>query len=170
MYCTGEGQCVSGAKTEPPLQTDDGAGNPIDVPLLPEGDTAPVGARRGSIHGFGAGVGGIQCSIDVPPGRGGDGAARLAALRRGAVQRRAGIGWKLEGLSQITRCPKINALDGYSAPVKNDTTDRFCLDGKRLETISASATYGGDGVQYRPPVIDSFGQVTSRVDTGAGGF
>src|SRR5258706_2275894 len=79
----------------------------------------------------------------------------------------AGIGWTIEGLSQITRCPKIYALDGYAAPIKNDTSDRFCIDGKRLETIQNSAVYGTDGAQYRT-LIDSFTKVISRQENRPG--
>jgi len=77
----------------------------------------------------------------------------------------AGSGWKLEGLSQITRCPKIYALDGYPSPIKNDPSDSFCIDGKRLELVAGSASYGSDGAEYRT-LIDTFTKVVSHTETG----
>jgi hypothetical protein len=69
-----------------------------------------------------------------------------------------GVGWRLEGLSKITRCPRTYALDGYSRPIKNDKHDRFCIDGKRLEAVAG--TYGENGAEYRT-LIDSFAKVIS---------
>jgi hypothetical protein len=73
----------------------------------------------------------------------------------------AGSGWKLEGLSQITRCPKVYALDGYAAPIKNEPGDSFCLDGKRLVPVRAQ------GVEYRT-LIDTFTRVVSFTEDGEG--
>src|SRR6185503_9411324 len=57
-----------------------------------------------------------------------------------------GVGWSLEGLSAITRCPGTVAQDGVRGAVNYDANDRFCLDGQRL---MPGSNYGADGAQYR---------------------
>jgi RHS repeat-associated protein len=101
--------------------------------------------------------------IQVPPGRAD--VQPVLSLRYGGTKSsgEAGIGWKIEGLSQITRCPRTYALDGYAAPIMNTHTDRFCLDGKRLEMVTSANAYGGHGTEYRT-LIDSFNKVKSWWD------
>ncbi len=81
--------------------------------------------------------------IEVPPGRAGMEPALSLTYAGSRSNEHLGVGWHIEGLSKITRCPRSFALDGYSAPVKNDPTDRFCIDGKRLEQVS-SGNYGAE--------------------------
>jgi Salmonella virulence plasmid 65kDa B protein len=57
-----------------------------------------------------------------------------------------GAGWSIAGLSAITRCPKIWAADGALRDVRNDNSDRFCLDGNKLRLVSGA--YGGGGATY----------------------
>jgi hypothetical protein len=80
------------------------------------------------------------------------------------------MGWHLDGLSQVTRCPKVHALDGYAAPIQGDPSDLFCVDGKRLIAVPASSgavagPYGADGTEYRT-MIDSFAKIISHRETG----
>jgi hypothetical protein len=56
-----------------------------------------------------------------------------------------GVGWQLSGLSAITRCARTMAQDGVRGAVKFADTDRFCLDGGRLLTVS------GDAASYTTP-------------------
>jgi RHS repeat-associated protein len=60
-----------------------------------------------------------------------------------------GVGWSLEGLSSITRCRHTHNRDGYSAPIADDRTDRYCIDGVQLNA-QGEAEYGGDGTHHFP--------------------
>ncbi|HEY2989197.1 MAG TPA: FG-GAP-like repeat-containing protein, partial [Candidatus Binatia bacterium] len=71
-----------------------------------------------------------------------------------------GMGWSLEGLPTITRCPRTVAQDGAKGGVNLDTSDRFCLDGQRLMAIT-TGTYGAAGMEYRTE-MDTFVRVFSN--------
>ncbi len=60
---------------------------------------------------------------------------------------RLGVGWRLQGLSAITRCSAIPATDGFRGTVDYSSKDRFCLDGQRL--VNVSGEYGSPGSVYR---------------------
>jgi len=76
-----------------------------------------------------------------------------------------GVGWGLNGLSAITRCPRTTASDGTKGGVNYDANDRFCLDGQRL--IAISGTYGANGTEYRTE-RESFTKVISYGTAGNG--
>jgi len=76
-----------------------------------------------------------------------------------------GMGWGVNGLSEISRCPRTIAQDGVAGGVSYDANDRFCLDGERL--ISIGGAYGADGTQYRTEVA-SFSKVVSYGAAGTG--
>ena len=104
--------------------------------------------------------------IQVPPGRAGVEPVLSLHYSAGRSNGEAGIAWKLEGLSQITRCGETYALDGYSAPIQNSPQDHFCIDGKRLEVVHGS--YGSDGALYRT-LIDTFSKIVSHQDSSSEG-
>jgi hypothetical protein len=58
-----------------------------------------------------------------------------------------GVGWGINGLSSIGRCPQTKAQDGTHGRVSYSSSDRYCLDGQRL--VLVSGTYGAAGSQYR---------------------
>ena len=58
-----------------------------------------------------------------------------------------GMGWKVEGLSMITRCAQDYARDGRRRAIQFDNLDRLCLDGQRL--VLYSGTYNQTGSEYR---------------------
>ena len=76
-----------------------------------------------------------------------------------------GMGWELEGLPSIGRCPRTIAQDGVRGSVNYDANDRFCLDGQRL--VAISGTYGANGTEYRTE-IESFSKVVSFGTAGTG--
>ena len=164
-FCSG-GQCLVDEE-DPPISVPDGSGGEDEIPDLEDGPTAPVGAIAGQFSVSDQGTAQYNIPIDVPPGRAGMEPALSLRYAATKANGEAGVGWKIEGLSQITRCPRVNALDGYSAPIKNDTTDRFCIDGKRLELAPGSYQYGTDGAQYRT-LVDTFTKVVSRTEGGDG--
>ena len=59
-----------------------------------------------------------------------------------------GLGWSINGLSQITRCHKTFAQDGSYDNIKFNSSDKFCLDGQRLVLVNG-AGYGTNGSEYR---------------------
>ena len=75
------------------------------------------------------------------------------------------MGWMLDGLPSIGRCPRTLAQDGVRGAVKYDANDRFCLDGQRL--IAISGTYGANGTEYRTEV-ESFSKIVSFGTAGTG--
>jgi hypothetical protein len=76
-----------------------------------------------------------------------------------------GLGWGLEGLSQITRCGKTIAQDGVRGGINYDANDKFCLDGQRL--IAITGTYGADGTEYRAELAN-FAKIISYGTAGTG--
>ncbi|MFN4329271.1 MAG: FG-GAP-like repeat-containing protein [Limnobacter sp.] len=63
-----------------------------------------------------------------------------------------GVGWSLDGLSAITRCPSIPAADGVRGAITMSSSDRLCMDGQRL--ILQTGTYGADGATYATEVYN----------------
>jgi hypothetical protein len=76
-----------------------------------------------------------------------------------------GIGWSLDGLPSIGRCPRTWAQDGVPGGINYDANDRFCFEGQRLVAISGS--YGADGTEYRTE-IDSYSKILSHGTAGTG--
>jgi len=71
--------------------------------------------------------------------------------QRGGMQI-AGQGWSLGGLSMISRCPQTIAQDGAVGEITYTSSDRYCLDGQRLQVFSGS--YGASGSDYRKEIED----------------
>jgi hypothetical protein len=103
--------------------------------------------------------------IAVPPGTAGMVPSLSLAYNSQAGNGLVGMGFALEGLAAIGRCPRTMATDGVRGSVNYDANDRFCLDGQRL--IAISGTYGADGAEYRTE-IESFTKVISRGTAGTG--
>jgi hypothetical protein len=76
-----------------------------------------------------------------------------------------GAGWSIAGLSAISRCPKTYAADGQARDVRNDISDRFCLDGNKLRLVSGS--YGFPGATYQTE-METFARITSYSFVGSG--
>ncbi len=164
-FCNIAGQCVTGQPEEPVLVPDGNGG----TQPLPELEAPPTANNVGSVPGqFSVTEQGqphYTIPIQVPPGRAGLEPTLSLEYVADKKNGEAGVGWRLQGFAKITRCPRIYALDGYARPVKNDTNDRFCLDGERL--VSVSGTYGADGTEYRT-FTESFNKVVSHQETGDG--
>lgn len=73
--------------------------------------------------------------IEVPPGVAGMQPQLALSYNSQAGNGIMGMGWSIEGLSAITRCPKTMATDGVRGGVNFNTEDRFCLDGQRLINV-----------------------------------
>ena len=103
--------------------------------------------------------------IAVPPGSAGMVPSLSISYNSQGRNGLLGMGWHLEGLPSIGRCPRTIAQDGVRGSVNYDADDRFCLDGQRL--VAISGTYGADGTEYRTE-IESFAKIISRGTAGTG--
>lgn len=84
-------------------------------------------------------------AIAVPPGVAGM-SPRIGLLYSGGgVNGPVGLGWTVQGISAITRCAAIVAIDGPVAAraVTYTPADKLCLDGQRLIQTDASGSTVG---------------------------
>lgn len=124
-----------------------------------------VGFTSGEASVDPTGAANYRIPIAVPPGRGGL-QPHLAFLYHSRARNgHLGVGWSIEGLSAITRCPAAWEPDGYTDAVRLESTDRFCLDGQKL--LAVNSTYGASGAEYRTEV-ESFRRVISYGSAGTG--
>jgi hypothetical protein len=103
--------------------------------------------------------------IVVPPGTAGMIPSLALAYSSQAGNGPLGMGWTLDGLPTVGRCPRTLAQDGVAGSINYDSNDRFCLDGQRL--IAISGTYGANGTEYRTEV-ESFSKIVSFGTAGNG--
>lgn len=108
---------------------------------------AYIGTTQGSFDIEAGGSASYRIPIQVPPGTGAmQPALALAYLSGAGGESVIGNGWRLEGLSQITRCPRTVAQDGCPGRVNFDPDDRFSLDGARMQPVQGS--YGAPDAIY----------------------
>ncbi len=103
--------------------------------------------------------------IDVPPGIGGVQPQLSLEYSSQIGNGLLGMGWSLDGLSVITRCPTTLAQDNFLDPVDFDGNDRLCLDGQRLVTVTNTGCAGGD--EYRTE-IDIYARICAYGAQGSG--
>ncbi|MBL7663002.1 VCBS repeat-containing protein [bacterium] len=97
--------------------------------------------------------------IELPPGSNGLMPSLSLNYSSLPTNGQLGIGWKIKGLSVITRCPATLLQDGFPGGIKFNQFDRYCLDGKRL--VAVTGANGGNNARYRTNP-DSFSLVTSH--------
>jgi hypothetical protein len=89
-----------------------------------------------------------------------------------------GMGWGIDGLSQISRCATTLEQDGVINGVNYTNTDRFCLDGQRLiattdtyntstKQYATTSAYGANGTEYRTESAN-FAKIISYGVAGTG--
>ena len=103
--------------------------------------------------------------IVAPPGTAGMVPSLSLAYHSQAGNGLLGMGWSLEGLPSIGRCPRTVAQDGVLGSINYDSNDRFCLDDQRL--IAISGIDGANGTEYRTE-IETFSKVISFGTAGTG--
>ena len=93
-------------------------------------------------------------AISVPPGVAGMSPKLGLFYAGGGVNGPVGHGWSVQGISSITRCPGVVAIDGPAAgrAVTNSPSDKLCLDGQRLIQTDAAGV-----VVAFPQANDSLG-------------
>jgi RHS repeat-associated protein len=128
---------------------------------------AAVGRTAGSPGVSHSGEASYSIPIFAPPGTHGmtPQMALIYGHRSGSTI--AGAGWSIAGLSAITRCQSSWAADGVPRDVRNDYSDRFCLNGNKLRLTSAAGTYGQAGATYRTE-LETFSRITSHGAAGNG--
>ncbi len=89
------------------------------------------------------GAANYRIPLQVPPGVAGLQPKLALVYNSQSGNGLLGMGWSIEGLSAITRCPKTMATDGVFGAVSYNQDDRFCMDGQRL--IGVAGTYGAAG-------------------------
>ena len=149
---------VPDCTTPPGLTTPPAAPKPLHA--LP--DSILVAKGGGLLPGSGSvsatGEYQYRIPIDVPAGRAGVQPSLAFAYSSRSGNGHLGVGWQLEGLSEINRCAKTFATEGYADGV-NFNGDVFCLDGRKL--IAVNGTYGGEGTEYRTEE-DTFARIISH--------
>src|SRR3954463_11195667 len=113
------------------------------VPSVLQAQTTVAGSTPGSFRVTESGAAEYRIPIQVPPGIAGVEPKLALVYNSQAGNGPLGVGWTLEGLSSITRCPRTAAQDGVRGAINYNADDRFCLDGQRLMAISGS--YGAEG-------------------------
>jgi RHS repeat-associated protein len=116
----------------------------------------------------GDGAATARVPIWVPPGRAGlqPSLALTYNSHNSTEFEGLGPGWAVEGLSEITRCPKTLARDGVVADVTfsfGNGFDSWCLDGQRLIIQSGGTAQGGpfDNAIWRTEQ-DRFAKIVSH--------
>jgi len=122
-----------------------------------------AGFTPGSFRVTESGAAEYRIPIRVPPGVAGVEPKLALVYSSQGGNGPLGMGWSLEGLSAITRCPKTWAQDGMRGGINYDSSDRYCLDGQRLVLIGGSS-YGAGGSEYRTE-RESFSKITASATT-----
>lgn len=87
--------------------------------------------------------------IVVPPGVAGMEPKLSLVYNSGGNNGPIGVGWTVQGISQVTRCPKIEpvavngAVKPRITPVRYTADDNLCLDGQRLIKVDTTQTLVG---------------------------
>jgi hypothetical protein len=127
--------------------------------------TTVAGFTPGSFRVTETGAAEYRIPLQVPPGIAGMEPRLALVYNSQAGNGLLGVGWNLEGLSAITRCPRTVAQDGVRGAINYDWNDRYCLDGQRLMAINES--YGADATEYRTE-RESFSKIVSYGIAGNG--
>lgn len=107
------------------------------------------------------GQAGYSQAIAVPPGIAGMVPNLAFSYTDGGINGPLGVGWSVQGISTVTRCPASKPIDPTNRTVFFDGADKLCLDGQRLiqtnEDGSPTATANGKGVPVATQVNDALG-------------
>ncbi|MGN7875420.1 FG-GAP-like repeat-containing protein [Roseateles sp. 22389] len=130
------------------------------VPITPPNLTGGVaGSLSGQAGVSSGGAATYSVALTLPPGTAGLSPTLSLDYSSQSGMSSMGFGWRLDGLSQITRCPKTIVQDGVRRGVTLTAEDQFCLDGQRLLMVAGSGAHGA-AAEYRVQ-IDSQSQVKS---------
>ncbi len=125
---------------------------------LPTYGTTVPGASAGSFEAGADGSVRYSLPIAVPVGGAGMQPQLAFSYSSNSGNGIVGMGWEVTSPAVISRCGKNVEDDGVTEAVNLSASDRFCLDGQRLETVAGS--YGEDGAEYRTQA-DIFARIIS---------
>lgn len=117
-----------------------------------------AGATAGAVEIGASGDAGYAIPITVPAGGAGMQPTLSLSYSSSAPNGYLGVGWDINGLSEIFRCEKQQYLDGKVEGITWTNSDPFCLDGARL--IPIEGINGANGTEYRTE-IESFARIRS---------
>jgi Salmonella virulence plasmid 65kDa B protein len=152
--------CALAKPSQPP--------QPWPAPLKwPTNMILPSGAPFGTLPGAGSvtatGEYRYELPIEVPPGRLGMQPALSLVYTSNAGNGLLGVGWTLDGISAIKRCPKTFATDGAAIGIQLNDTDVFCWNGRKLVAITPAVKTGTQ--EYRTEE-DVFAKIVATVQNG----
>ncbi|WP_420787748.1 FG-GAP-like repeat-containing protein [Shewanella chilikensis] len=122
----------------------------LTISTVHASSTAPLsGAFRVSEQGAAT----YTIPIDTPAARGKLKPAVELSYSSGSGEAIMGLGWGIQGLSAISRCPKTIEQDGYLQGVELTNKDSYCLDGARL--VLTAGTHSLNGAEYHKELDDA---------------
>ncbi|MYN40409.1 hypothetical protein GTP55_13600 [Duganella sp. FT109W] len=140
---------------------------PIAVDMVvPHLSNADAGTLPGNLTVGADGAASYSIPIVVPPGTAGVQPELSLNYSSSGLNGFAGLGWSLSGLSSIHRCGKTIAQDGVNDRIRFSTSDRLCLDGKRLVLANLALSddnYWANNAEYRTEITD-FSRITTNID------
>jgi RHS repeat-associated protein len=125
--------------------------------LAAHGAQAAVGRTPGTGSVTANGEAAYSMPLALPPGTNGMTPSLSLEYRHRVQGGLLGVGWSIDGLSQIVRCRRTPAQDGPVDPALRFMRDRFCLDGQRLVVVNG-LDHGAAGAEYRTE-IESFARI-----------
>jgi Insecticide toxin TcdB middle/N-terminal region/Salmonella virulence plasmid 65kDa B protein/FG-GAP-like repeat len=135
------------------------------IALSPQASVAQTMSLPGQFAVSPTGAATYNIPIAVPPGTAGMSPSISLSYSSQGGNGLLGVGWSLDGLLAVGRCPRTWAQDGVPGAVNFDANDRFCFEGQRL--VAISGTYGADGSEYRTEV-DGYSRILSHGTAGSG--
>ena len=103
-----------------------------------------------------------RIDLDVPAGRAGMEPAISLNYASRSENGLLGVGWHLDGFSEIRPCAKTFAQEGTADGIDFDYTDSLCLDGQKLVALRTAA-----GVTEYRTEQESFSRILAQA-SGAG--
>ena len=125
-----------------------------------------VGSLPGSASVGITGAATYQIPIEIAPGISGMQPSISLVYNSQSGNGLLGWGFNISGLSAISRVPQTIYFDGNASGIKNNSTDKYALDGNRL--VSVNGTYGSDGTEYATET-ETFSKIYSRGSYGSNG-
>jgi YD repeat-containing protein len=136
------------------------ANSVLATTLATSTSTTAAGRTEGTFSVSDNGAATYKIPLWVPDGRAGvQPHLSLSYSSTGKGDDDLGYGWRVDGLSAITRCHDDFTRDGDTKPIQFNGEDKLCLDGMRLVAVADSTgtvgTYLQPGTEYRTE-IDKF--------------
>jgi len=107
-------------------------------PLLPDAPSKALGIWQGDFSVSLDGASNYRLPLEFARGRAGIEPALTVAYSSDASDGTLGVGWSLNGISKIHRCPRTYSLDLTNKAVTFLSDDAFCMDGVRLLEVPAN--------------------------------